>query len=203
MSEYQDRPDRRGYPPEPIRQKAENGVEDLSREELVDHISALEERVERLEKSQERSTYLPRTVFNHFLQRLCQIDVDDYSADPFPQLSEVERVGAMIQRHESVIEENDGPTVDAMKENWVACVKAAQNHENDPQHARMNGYVALFAENIQTATGHTRRHCRTLIETLGDEYEGAKWLAHERNLKEGGSDRRKQLLIDLDVWGDA
>lgn len=144
-----------------------------------------------------------RFVWNQFFANLCDLDIDDYEGDPVSHLPSVKRLGGMIRRHESLIEENGGSvSSDPMSDNWQAAVETAQNLKNNAKHARQDGYVQLFAENLEAATGHGNRHCLKLIEDLAEAHEGADWQSYRRNVKQGGSDRKKALLIDLDVWGE-
>lgn len=190
--------------------------------ELVERVEQLEEENEELRARAERaeraahaqSAHLramlrqveqnnqkpDRPYWNHFLVRLCNVTVDDFDEDPFTHLPAVKRFGAKVRRHESLIEDNGGVR-DAMGTNWENCVAAAENLQNDARHARQDGYVALYADDLQTATGHSRRHCLDLIEELGEDHDGATWQPYESNPNNGGSAQKKALLIDLDVWG--
>lgn len=171
-------------------------LEDLRRDQLEDRVRDLEERLEKLERSHRMRNPLPREMFNKFLERLLDQDIEDYGADPFPLLDDVE---------EFANEARGDISTDSMKENWVAVVKQAQNLEGNPQNQARDQWVALFVDDVKGATGHSRRYCQDLIERLGEsDRPGVDWRPHEpAEPSNNNNGRRKQLLVDLDIWGDA
>lgn len=162
------------------------------------HLRGLLERVENLTE-----LMVTKTSLNHLIDRLVPgLEVDDYTRSPMRSVASVEQFGAELTRVIDAVEENpENPNQDPMTQNWIDCVEHAQKLQHDPNHARQDGYTALYVQDVANATGHSRRHCNDLVEDLGDDHEGATWQSHKENNKENGSDRRKALLINLDIWG--
>ena len=197
-----------------------DGTEELRRElsELRDRAEEAEERADRAEqvahthsahlravlRAVERNKHKPgRETWNHVLSRLCRFDIDDYRADPMHLLTDVERVGNAIERHESIIEEQQRATPNPMADNWERVLELARNVSDQADHIRGDGYTQLFWKDIQSATGHGDRHCKRLIEQLGERYDGVDWQPYEPPRPSNNhSTRRKRLLIDLNVWSD-
>ncbi|MWG35176.1 hypothetical protein [Halomarina oriensis] len=154
-----------------------------------------------LRKVQYNTSKPGRDTWNHVLGRLCDLDIEDYRQDPMQHLPAVERVGSAVQRHESVIEEQGRATPDPMAENWEKVLDVARNVSDQPDHVRGDGYTQLFWKDVQSATGHGDRHCKRLIEQLGETFEGADWIPYESpSPANNHSVVKKRLLIDLDVW---
>ena len=161
------------------------------------HLRAVLEAVERNQNKPGRETW------NHVLSRLCRLDLDDYRADPMRHLTAVERVGSTIERHESIIDEQKRATPDPMMDNWESILEVARNVADDPEHMRGDGFTKLFWKDIKGATGHSERHCKRLIEQLGESMEGADWIPYESpSPSNNHSVVRKTLLVDLSVWSE-
>lgn len=181
-------------------------VEEMDRDDLEDEVQDLRERVDDLETEVDRvsNSSVDTTVLNHLLERLVpELEVDDYTADPMQHLATVETFGKKLTQTVDAVEESpENPSGDPMTENWQHIVEHARTLENDPNHAMRDGWVALYAQDVANAADCSRRWARQLIEDLGDDHEGAKWRPARENKKEGSEDRKKALLVNLDVWGD-
>lgn len=120
-------------------------------------------------------------------------------------LDEFETLRERVDAHEEFMDSYGVDKPRDQDEAWVKIVDAARNKKNNPEHVvKGSNEVALFIENIETATGFSDRHCSDLIEQYGKEKKGTRWIAHERaTAANNHSATKKQLVIDLDVWGDA
>lgn len=180
---------------------------ELSRDDLEDEVRTLRGRVDELEAEVNRlgNSSVDTTVLNHLLERLIpQLEVDDYTADPMQQLATVEEYGQKLVQTVDAVEENpQNPSGDAMTQNWRDVVEHARTLRNNPNHARQDGWVALYGQDVADATDNSNRWGRQLIEELGDNHEGAKWRPAKENPKPGAEDRQKALLVNMDVWGDS
>lgn len=90
-------------------------------------------------------------------------------------------------------------------EAWVQIVNAARNKKGNLNHQiKDSTEVSLFIENIETATGYSDRHCSNLIEKYGENKRGCRWRPYqEASAENKNNSRRKQLIIDLDIWGES
>lgn len=178
---------------------AQTDVEEMDREALEAELRDLRERVAALEDDMETvgSGTVERTVLNHLLERLiADLQVDDYTSDPMQHLATVDAFGAkLIETIDAVDEAPQNPSGDPMTENWQGVVEEARRKQDNPQHAGQDGWVYLYAQDVADATGSSKRWGRELIEELGEGHEGAKY-------RSAGPDRKKSLLVDLDVWGE-
>jgi hypothetical protein len=175
-------------------------LEDGSVKTDAARIQELEEKVDRLDDM--LASRVPMPVFNKVLAALVE-DVDDYSAITREDVEQVEDLRSMILRHESIIEEKQENPDDPQQANWLRCVEEARRCDGMSKHVRQDGYVALYVDDVAKACDCSERHARRLIEDLGDEFEGAEWLEHQpASASNGHNSRPKQLLVDLDVWGN-
>jgi hypothetical protein len=186
---------------EDIQQLVENLREERRRRrELEDRIDELEAQLTGVENSIANDTSVDRVAWNMLLEHLVpDLEVDDYTAEPHEHLQHVSQVSNAISRHESLLEEEADDDADP----WMQIVQAAVNNQDDPDHRAQGSYVSLFVDDVKTATGFSKRYCQELIEDYGEEYEGADWIPHEQaSAQNNHNGRRKQLLVDVDVWAD-
>lgn len=89
-------------------------------------------------------------------------------------------------------------------EAWKKIVDAARNKQHNPTHAiKGTNEVSLYIDNLETATGFSDRHCSTLIEDFADDKRGTRMVGYEpASAANNHSATKKQLVIDLDVWGE-
>lgn len=186
---------------------SQDAVDEMARDELEDEVRDLRNRVDRLEDElyEVSDSSVDVATMNHLLERLIpELEVDNYKDDPMQNLATVETFGKKLTQTVDAVEESpENPSGDPMTENWRNIVEHTRTLEDDPNHAMRDGWVALYAQDVANATDCSRRWARTLIEDLGDDHEGAKWRTARENKKEGSEDRKKALLVNLDVWGEA
>lgn len=174
---------------------------ELDRRPTLREHAELEREVESLHD--ERTDGTARYLAGMLASQLADVENVDYGAHADEYREAFGKIGAMIQRHESVIDEHDAPSRDPMEANWKNVVEKARNLEDSPENAVPGGKVKLFANDVQGATGHSRRHCLDLIEKLGDEKPGATWREYEPPSPEANNKAvPKALVVDLGVWGE-
>lgn len=88
-------------------------------------------------------------------------------------------------------------------EAWTMIVDAARNKQDNPNHRiKDTNEVALFVENLETVTGYSDRHCSSLIDDFAEEKRGTRKVDYQpASAANNNSATRKQLVVDLDVWG--
>ena len=174
---------------------------ELDRRPTLREHAELEREVESLRKRRTDGT--ARYLAGMLASQLANVENVDYDDPPAEYREAIGKIGAMIQRHESVIDEHDAPSRDPMEANWKNIVEKARNLEDSPENAVPGGKVKLFANDVQGATGHSRRHCLDLIEKLGEEKPGATWREYQPPSPEANNEAvPKALIVDLGVWGE-
>lgn len=170
------------------------------RRDLEGRVQKLEARLTGTENYIENDSSVDRVAFNMLLENIVPgLEVDDYTAEPHEHLDAATEVSKLLARHESVLEDEADDDADP----WMQIVQAAVNNQDDPDHRAQGSFVSLFVDDVKTATGFSKRYCQELIERYGEDYEGADWIPHEQaSAQNNHNGRRKQLLVDVDVWGD-
>lgn len=174
--------------------QATQDVDEMDRDDLEAEVEDLRERVEQLERADARVDVI---TFNHVLERLIpDIEIQDYTADPMQHLASVEEYGRKLTQTVDAVEEApENPSGDAMTDNWQAVVDEARRKQGNPDHAGQDGWVYLYTQDVADATSSSTRWGRELIEELGEDHEGAK-------VQAATPERKKALLVNLDVWGE-
>jgi len=160
-----------------------------------------------------RKSNVTQTTLNHLVQALTGAEISDYSSDPMQNRSAVDHVGDQIQdlkntvaRHDSIIEEQGTASGNSKDKKWQDTVEAAKNLQNKADHSIGDGWVKLFTENIEQATGCSNRRAGQLIDEWSDEKQGTDMVPYERittsRKTDGSNVQRKALKVDLDVWGE-
>ncbi len=196
--------------------------DDISKSELVETVRGQAARIERLEDeldelrekvNENGRMKVSKQGVNFLVNDLVGGGVEDFTADPFEYRELVQEfndqfgnVESTVKRHDSIIEEQGAVSGNSKDVNWHKTVEQAQNAQGLADHDLPDNWVALYKGDIAKATGLTERRGSQLIEEWGEEKDGADWRPHERitssRKTKSSNTKRKQLRIDLDVWGD-
>jgi len=181
-------------------------------EQLADRVDELEEENKELKKelNETRSSSVTKDTVNLIIGKLTSADIDDYTADPARNLTQVSDFNTRVNSLESVVKRHEGVVSDlgvgkssSVSESWYAIVETAKNLKADPDHKLPNNRVRLFRENIAQATGKSKRQASNYIEQFGDNKKGAEWTKYEpASARNNNNAKKKSIVVDLDVWGD-
>ena len=194
-------------------------AEDVSKGELIETIRGQQARIEHLEdelddlREQVQSVQagsVTRTGFNVLLDTLVGGGIDDFTSDPMTHRELVEDFNDRITTTENTVKRlasDDGGNETNRKENaWKQVVEYAQNVQNQPNHHLPENRVGIYKDDIVAATGYSKRRAQQLIEEWGEEKNGTDWRPYKQlttsRQTASSNYQRKQLKIDLDVWGD-
>jgi len=199
--------------------------------ELVETIRGLEARVEKAEEEndelRQRVDELERTqndmasnnVVNHVIAGLVGHDHVDFNADPVQNRNLVQDFADRVDTLEtdmarlSELEDRlDSGESNGPQEAWNRIVEKAKNLETSSNHGLPNNRVQLYRDDIVGATGKSEQQASRYIDYFGgdpqtddaDDGKHAKRGATKKPYRppsEGKPQRRKALVVDLDVWG--
>ncbi|UIP01719.1 hypothetical protein Hbl1158_17095 (plasmid) [Halobaculum sp. CBA1158] len=188
-------------------------------EQLEDEKDELQQQVDDLEHNQ-KNTKVSKDEINLILGSLVGMDHIDMTADVVENRDVVADIRERIESLESQtaqfeeLEErlSDGGT-EGVSEAWEAIVDQAMNKRNSSTHALPNNRVKLHRGDIVGATGKSEDMCGTYIEWFAadpDSEDDDKGKYKKRGTEyrpykppsDGVAQRRKSIVIDLDVWGE-
>lgn len=191
-------------------------LEAMDRDELVETVVELGERVDDLEERLERhqQTTVTQTTLNHLLGALTGTEPENFNGDPMQMLDAATHISRLVdeyndrlKRLENIAEEEETLTGDTKLTNWQQIIRKAENLQNHPEHGMPNNRVKLKKKEIAGAVGCTERHALDLIDDYADDYEDGvekqpyKQITTSRTTESAGI-QPKALIIDLGVWGE-
>jgi len=201
-------------------------ADDVSMGEAVETMRGMQARIEKLEEendelqqqvdeleSNQKNKKVSKDEVNLVLGALVGMEHIDVTADVVENRGVVEDVRERLEAVENKtakfeeIEQklNDGPT-EGVSEAWDAIVEKAKNLKTSSNHGLPNNRVKLHRGDIVGATGKSEDMCGKYIEWFGkDDGKYAKAGTDYKPYRppsDGVAQRRKSLVVDLDVWGE-
>jgi len=193
----------------------------MDKDELVEAVVELSNRVEELESQVDKNADKPsRAAVNLLFDALVEADIEDYTADPAQHRDAVSEFGQLINTMhqrlnavEEIAEEEQSLSGDPSVQNWQAIVEKAQNLKGHADHQAAENQVKLFVKQVMGAVGCSDTWASELIEQYGADPDedskgkrGTRWQEHKKmttsRKTESSNVQQKALYVDLDVWGE-
>lgn len=201
---------------------AENGTSEAAEadEETVDKAvvkdlvvqnNRLQDRVEELEAQVETHSknHLPKTQAQVAMAQLAEAitgreiaKTNDMVQSSRVILNEFQQLHERVQTLEEFADSYGDEKARDRTEAWAQIIQAAQNKQDNPSHTiKGTNEIALYVETLETVTGYSDRHCSNLIDEFADKHGCRKVDYEPASASNNHNATRKQLVVDLDVWG--